>query len=195
MTGGDGSFQAFVEDDNANFSGLQFLRFNDNTIRLQGLDSFSTVGFRMFTTSTFAVGMNWTNLLAAWDTHNSIAKVYINDSDNTAAGATFTDVAIDYTVNWTFFARFTPSLIVDAEIADFYLNTAEFLDITNTANRRKFISAGLAPVDLGATGSLPTGTAPLVFFHGPTASWHTNDGTGGGTTLHGALTDAATNPP
>lgn len=44
-------------------------------------------------------------------------------------------------------------------------------------------------------GGNPTGTDPLVFFSGATASWHTNQGSGGGFTENGALTDAATNPP
>src|SRR3546814_7073174 len=46
-----------------------------------------------------------------------------------------------------------------------------------------------------ADGSTPTGSAPLVFLSGATASWHTNKGTGGGFTENGALTDAATDPP
>ena len=73
-------------------------------------------------------------------------------------------------------------------IADFYFNPTTYIDLSVTANRRKFISASLHPVDRGATGSIPTGTAPIMYQSGAVASWQTNKGTGGGFTLTGALT-------
>ena len=71
---------------------------------------------------------------------------------------------------------------------------AEYLDISVENNRRKFIDADGFPVDLGSDGSTPTGIAAIMFFSGATVSWHTNDGSGGGFTENGALTDAATSP-
>lgn len=81
----------------------------------------------------------------------------------------------------------------DGDMAEFYL-TNEFLDISVEANRRKFIDADGFPVDLGVGGITPTGTVPLLLFSGATGTWHTNDGSGGGFTEFGALTDAATSP-
>src|SRR3546814_17811034 len=80
--------------------------------------------------------------------------------------------------------------------ADLWLDPGTYIDLSVTANRRKFVGSGAATsVDLGADGSTPTGTAPLVFLSGATADWHTNKGAGGGFTENGALTDAATDPP
>jgi hypothetical protein len=84
---------------------------------------------------------------------------------------------------------------LDAEVAELYLNTKEFLDLSIEANRRKFISAAGKPADdLGASGEGPTGTNPTVFLSGDTVTWHTNKGSGGGFTEVGALTDASSSP-
>jgi hypothetical protein len=83
---------------------------------------------------------------------------------------------------------------LDGDLSEVYINHAASLDLSIEANRRKFISATLKPVNLGATGSLPTGTAPIMFFSGATASWETNKGSGGGFTENGALTTASTSP-
>ena len=85
------------------------------------------------------------------------------------------------------------STLFDGDLADLYF-TNEYLDISVEANRREFIDASGKPVDLGVTGTNPTGSQPLLFFSGDTSSWHTNKGSGGGMTEVGALTDAATSP-
>src|SRR4030095_12254857 len=51
------------------------------------------------------------------------------------------------------------------------------------ANRALFITSDLRPVYLGATGNVPTGTAPRVFFGNPDETWWVNLGTGGGFAL------------
>jgi probable HAF family extracellular repeat protein len=71
-------------------------------------------------------------------------------------------------------------------VADHWFgSTASFVDLTVTANRRKFINADLSPVDLGANGQNPFGTAPQIYQHmaanGPTSDWLTNKGSIGGT--------------
>lgn len=62
------------------------------------------------------------------------------------------------------------------------------------ATRRLFIDASGKPVYLGASGELPTGTPPAVFFSGDASSFATNKGTGGPFTLTGSLTNASTSP-
>lgn len=86
------------------------------------------------------------------------------------------------------------------ELADFWFAGQSLLtgsDITE-ATRRKFISAEGKPVNLGADGSTPTGTAPVVFFRrAPEAAASTfanNLGTGGAFTITGTLTNAGTSP-
>jgi hypothetical protein len=79
-------------------------------------------------------------------------------------------------------------------VADYYLNLATSFDLSVEANRRKFITACKSAVLLGATGSKPTGTAPILFQSGATEAWHTNKGTGGGFTENGALSTASSKP-
>lgn len=63
------------------------------------------------------------------------------------------------------------------------------------ANVTLFRDGGGNPVDLGADGSTPTGTAPTYYLVGPAANFSTNLGTGGAVTLVGSITDAANGPP
>ena len=63
--------------------------------------------------------------------------------------------------------------------------TAGLIDLTVTANRRKFINADLTPADLGSNGQTPFGTPPALFMSAPAGSvapdWRTNRGSFGGT--------------
>ena len=78
------------------------------------------------------------------------------------------------------------------DMADFWVDFGSYIDLSIAANRAKFYNSG--PVYLGCDGSAPLGYAADIFLSGPTAGWETNDGTGGGFTENGALTDAATDP-
>jgi hypothetical protein len=88
------------------------------------------------------------------------------------------------------------------DMAEFWLQTGhDFLEADGTitgANLDKFIDATLKPVPLGADGSTPTGTAPVIFCHrdagDAAATFATNLGTGGALTLEGVLTDPVDNP-
>jgi len=64
-----------------------------------------------------------------------------------------------------------------------------FVDLSVTANRRKFINGDLSPVDLGATGSNPFGTQPPIWLTVPSGGVATdflhNYGTGGAMILQG----------
>jgi hypothetical protein len=86
------------------------------------------------------------------------------------------------------------------DYADLWISTESLISGGNSispATIAKFYNAG-KPVNLGADGSLPTGTAPAVFLRcAPSAAASTfanNLGTGGAFTITGALTDATTSP-
>ena len=62
-------------------------------------------------------------------------------------------------------------------------------DTNGTAsNRLKFLTASGEPADLGADGSTPTGTQPLIYLANATATFQNNLGSGGNFTENGALT-------
>lgn len=194
MMGGDGVAQFILEDDPPDVV-LQFIREVGNVIRL---NLANTSAYFAVTTNTFVSGGAWRHFIAAWDLAATTVQVYVDgvvDPMTISAGPNNVNVPWTSAPNWGFAQRAsTHGFLLNAEVADFYLNTSQYLDISNPSNLAKFRSATGHPVDLGATGSIPTGTAPTIFFHGPTASWQTNDGTGGGFNLTGTLTDATTNP-
>lgn len=143
----------------------------------------------------------WHHYLVSWNTNfdagSRIFIVYLDDVQNT--NAPFHDSGVAYSVgyhqatDWQVGAGFdTPSMTAD--LAEFYFAPGQFLDFTDEANRRKFSSVDNHPVSLGASGSLPTGTAPIIYFSGDAAGFATNLGTGGAFAVTGTLTNASTNP-
>ena len=165
----------------------------DDTFRIVGSNSSASTKLDMDTTGTLTTA--WTHLMGSWDLANSIIDIYINDSNDTNE-TTNADDNIDYTTATHYCGQETTEAgqIVHGDMAQFYLNFGEFLNFNTESNRRKFITAAGKPVDFGADGSTPTGTAPIVFFDGDTDSWHTNKGSGGGFTEVGALTTASSSP-
>tara|TARA_Y100000310_G_scaffold344803_1_gene459619 strand:+ start:1687 stop:2418 length:732 start_codon:yes stop_codon:yes gene_type:complete len=191
-TGGDGSdMNIFTMDP----SRIQITKEGgDNKFLVLGSDSGNTNRIRMTSNTAYTASSTWYHFCAYWDVGNAVDGLLINGSDDKVLVAN-SDANIDYTGTGHAMGG-TPagSKLLDAEIADFYFNQAEVLDLSVSANLLKFRSADGKPVDLGSDGSTPTGTAPIIFFSGDTATWHTNKGGGGGYTENGALTDAADSP-
>jgi hypothetical protein len=154
-----------------------------NGDRLSDLDGYATA--------------EWTHFLIAYDrTDTNKCKLFINGVDNTEVDYLSNTTAPTLVGETDFFVGWNGSGVdkeFTGDVADIYIAFGQWLDLTNPANVAKFIADGV-PVDLGANGSTPTGTAPTIFFKGPAASFATNLGTGGPFTLTGALTDAATSP-
>eukprot|EP00873_Tetraselmis_striata_P013264 jgi/Tetstr1/433528/TSEL_022796.t1 len=159
----------------------------------------STGGFayRTYSNATVAGNRDWRHVLMSWDLATTTVHVYVNDaapSLTTLAAATNVDVRWSGS-DWTIGARPVDDFHVNGCIAEVYA-TDEYIDITVEANRRKFISATGAPVSLGANGSLPTGTQPLIYVSGAAGNWNAgkNFGSAGDFTVTGALTDCASSP-
>ena len=147
--------------------------------------------------SAYTAGATWLHILASWNLATPISSLYINDVDDNTP--TLTDDTIDYTLaDWAIATRTDAAGKLDGCLAEFYFAPGQYLDFSNVYNRRKFISATGKPVSLGATGSLPTGTAPVVYQRGAdaaaVATFATNLGTGGDFTITGTLTTGSTSP-
>jgi hypothetical protein len=122
--------------------------------------------------------------------NTSKRHLYIDDVSDLAQINTYTNDTIDFTKSdWSIGGEPNGDLLFDGEIGELWCAPVVYLDFSVESNRRKFIDASRVPVSLGADGSTPTGTAPLVFLSGAIATWHTNKGSGGGFTVHGALTE------
>jgi len=158
------------------------------------------VRYKSRTLTSITVSSGWCHILASWNTNTSTSNLYLNDADDEDTGyAVDTNEVLNYThPTHTVGASSTQILKFNGDLFDFYYNTFEYLDITQEANRRKFISAAGKPVFLGDNGELPTGTSPILFLHlddGETASnFAINAGTGGNFTVNGTPITATTSP-
>lgn len=187
--------------------GLAIYETTGDTVRIDRLttDIFSiraenSAGTRILditTVATYTTANGWLNLLASWDMAVAGARhIYVNDvADLTEI--TFTDDTIDYTVaeHNVCSKGAGAGRLWNGCMSELYLNMAEYLDLSVTANRRLFITADGKPVDLDEDdGSKPTGTAPIVYLNNPFGTFEQNKGTGGNFTVTGALTECASSP-
>lgn len=167
-----------------------------NKLTLVGRNASGTLILLINSTSPFTGVLNdgWNHVLCSGNLATGAKNLYINDVDKLeSSGQTFTNDSID----------FTGSMEIgrSAEITDlpFYGSLAEFwfddsyIDFSVEANRRKWYSDGGTAVDLGADGSTPTGSSPLMYLHldagEAAANFALNAGTGGDFTVSaGSLT-------
>ena len=146
-----------------------------------------------FTINTVVMDSAWHHVLVSLDSASTSTRyVFIDDVDRTSA-TTWTNydtsTLMDFTSNPVIIgADASAGSKLTADLAEFYFNNA-YIDISSSTNRRKFITATLAPEPRDANGGYGGADIPKVWFSGTTATWHTNKGTGGGTTLTGTLTD------
>lgn len=167
------------------------------SVRILGYTTAAVKILETFTQTGFSAGSAWYHILCAWDLAASTVKLYVNDVSDQQSSPTATNDTIEYpSAGWV--VGTSSANYIGACFADFYFAANQYLDIALVANRRKFISASGKPVHLGVTGSLPTGTAPSVYFHlddgEAVANFATNRGTGGNFTITGALATASSSP-
>lgn len=192
---GVGTLQRILGDDGAsNKFNLHFQA--DNTIRMIGKDSGGTTRLDMQTSTAVSTTTSWHHcVLSVQATFD--AKMYLDDvnvTSITTQSATSTELSrTDHSVG----ADVSGSNKLNADIADMFF-TPSYIGLSTESNRRKFITSSLRPVDLGSDGSIPFGTAPILFQRvrpgGIAADFTTNRGTGGGMTMTGTTTLSATNP-
>lgn len=192
--GGDGSEQRFY-DTAGTFNNIQ----REAITNLFRFSFGGAANILAYSNTAYTVASGWVHVLAAWDLATSTFQLYINDVSDLAASPTLLNANIDYT-------RLDHAIgssdggagsRVNGDIADFYINFAETLDISVAGNRSKFRS-GTKPVDLGSTCSTPTGTASIICLKHVTGAaatdFATNRGTGGDFTITGTLTESSTTP-
>ena len=151
-----------------------------------------------FTRTQVADG--WTHYLSSWTLATTTAHHYQDDISDKAAEVKV-NAAIDYSGSAAeVYFGCTAGLAskLNADIAEFYLNTVEYLDFSVEANRRKFITSDGKPADLGPTGLLPTTNQPMIYFSArpgdAATAFATNRGTGGNFSITGTLALTATSP-
>tara|TARA_Y100000034_G_scaffold111530_1_gene144684 strand:- start:222 stop:1022 length:801 start_codon:yes stop_codon:yes gene_type:complete len=190
-TGGNGTARTVFQTSGGNFK----LALNaSNFYSITGYQS----GLKLALTSTTAwtEAKGWHHVLLAWDLATPEAHMYVNGVDDEAS-STEVDSTVDYTGGDFFFgASSNPHQWITADVADVYINLAEFVDISNATNRLKFRTSGGKPVDLGSTDcSTPTGNAPIICFTNEFSTFQNNLGSGGNFSETGTLGASTTGSP
>ena len=153
-----------------------------------GVNSSNTTILDIISTIELPAGV-WNHVLCSYDlTDTGNRHLYVNDADNLTVN-TYTNDTIDYTLpDWGVGGLPDGSGLFEGSLAEVWFEPT-YIDLSIEANRRKFISANGRPVDLGADGSTPTGSAPIVYLKND----ETNLGDGEGFTLNGTVTDDPVN--
>ncbi|MHC4706763.1 MAG: LamG-like jellyroll fold domain-containing protein [Planctomycetota bacterium] len=170
---------------------VQIFFNSDDTIAIRAEAS---VDILVVDTSAITDTASWHNITASFDLSDSGKRHIYVDGSLDETYTTYTDDTIDCTRTDHGVAgnATTGSSKYDGDLAVFWLDFGQYIDLSVAANLDLFYVDGKVPVGLndsadGATGSL---SAPLVFLNNAVDSWHTNLGTGGGFTENGALTSA-----
>ncbi len=151
-----------------------------------------------FLTAESAVGAvsfgTWHHICGAVSTNLSAgSKIALLLCDGVSIATTVTDVSTAFVndVNGRpFFVGHDNATTILGDRADIWIAPGQFVDFSDAAVLAKFRTVGNRPVFLGATGSIPTGTSPAIFFSGNAATFATNKGTGGAFITTGTLTNA-----
>jgi hypothetical protein len=174
------------------------LRDTDDTFTILGWTTLLGLILDIQTSATFTASASWIHILSSWNLATSAEHLYVDDVSDITVN-TSTDGTIDYDFEDTGIGALASGTNkFNGCLAELYFAPGQFLDLSVTANRRKFISGGKMPMWLGNDGSLPTGTAPIIYQHlaraEAVANFATNRGTGGDFSITGTLETGSTSP-
>ena len=175
--------------------GHGLLVLNAGLVQMQLTSAVIGIHLRLRTTTPVVMG-TWNHFLASWDITAGLSNLYLNDNEDLGSTSNFPGTLKYTRTTHTIGGGVATFPSGDNEysgcLSEVYLNFSEFLDFSLTSNRRLFITSSKFPVELGGTGSLPTGTAPIMYF--PDGDATTNAGTGGNFAQGGTVAACATVP-
>jgi hypothetical protein len=139
------------------------------------------------------VANNWQHVLISYDTADANASfIYINDIRSTNGRYILANGHVKLNHANSYVAGYGANNKFDGSLSELYLANAH-IDLSNTTNRRKFVSANLWPTYLGPTGNTPTGHSAVVYLNFvPPAN--TNLGIGGNYIANGTISVSNTSP-
>lgn len=190
LNGGDG-VQMLQKRDATNIR-IDLQRGTSNVFSLRVFDN-SGASFLEADGTTHITGTGWHHVLASWDTNHAagfkVLYLYVDDADTSPVISDSSPAFnVGYTAENCVFSTNTTNN--NTALSEIWYAPGVFIDFSLPANRALFSSGGI-PISLGATGNLPTGTAPAVYLHNAAATAGINSGTGGNFTSLGTITDTA----
>ena len=152
--------------------------------------------------STKTATRNYVVVVSLDLSNSSNRHFYVNGESVSPTFYAYTDANINFSITTTpryrvgASADSTPIDWFNGRLGALWFNTS-YIDLSIPANLAKFVSGtgiNAAPVDLGATGELPTGTSPLIYLpmYGNNAG--KNYGTGGDFTVNSGPYTGARGP-
>jgi len=159
------------------------------TILFETRDTLGNFNLRMESTIIINSSPVYHHILISYDLSIAKAMMYI-DGVSVANASILTDSNVDNSRNDHFLMS-----SVNSCTFDIYINLLEYLDIDIEANRLLFRDSLGNPVDLGATGSIPTGGSPIIFLNNNFGDFEINKGYGGDFMQSGPLMACMPVPP
>lgn len=206
ISGGSGDRMLFIISDVSDLQARIYAQCNSvNQVSVFFYNAARTAYITWQNGQVFAINRNYT-LTVSYDCSNGSKSAQLNGVNTSSS------IFISGTPPTSFgVIQTTPRLTVGAwfrdggqptenyfsgNISNVYLNTS-YIDLSVASNLAKFVSGtgiNAAPVDLGATGELPTGTSPLIYLpmYGNNAG--KNYGTGGDFTVNSGPYTGARGP-
>lgn len=161
----------------------------------------NTVLAANFDAPTMVVGRNYVLTISIDLASTSNRYVFFNGEAASVTWSTYVNSNIEFapvSPQWSVGASIPagPGRFYNGQLGALWFNTS-YIDLSVAANLAKFVSGtgiNAVPVDLGATGELPTGTSPLIYLpmYGNNAG--KNYGTGGNFTVNSGPYTGARGP-
>lgn len=181
--------------------------FTASTLTVTASNSSNTavLGMSYSPAGGFVVGRNYNVVISLDLASTSTRRVFVNGVDVTSSVSfsTYTNSAIGFgsTTYWSVASRVNQDWpsgngSSNAYFGALWFNTS-YIDLSVASNLAKFVSGtgiNAKPVDLGATGELPTGTAPLIYLPMYANRAGKNYGTGGDFTVNSGPYTGARGP-
>jgi len=166
---------------------------SSNVLSIVGYTSALAVVISATVSSAFVIGRNYQVVMSFDMSSTSKRHICINGQSSTVTYSTYNNANIDWTRN-SF--RIGGPDYVNGRLGAVWFNTS-YIDLSVADNLAKFVTGtgiDAKPVDLGATGELPTGTSPLIYLpmYGNNAG--KNYGTGGDFTVNSGPYTGARGP-
>ena len=157
-------------------------------------NSAGTIIMQVSTSNTPLSSSGFYHIYFSWDLAvTNKAYLYINGSSVALTYTTFTNDTIQYSVPnhglaGVLLSPFSPS--TPAMFGQVYINYSTYLD--PVTNIDKFYGGTSTPVSIGSSGSIPSGSSPIVYLDGNATGILVNRGTGGNFSAFGTLATGTT---
>ncbi len=172
------------------------LQANDE-LRLSAKDTVGTLILQVDSVATYADTTSWHVLLFSIDLATSTEHFYVDDVSDAQVGVS-TNLTIDFAnVDHYVGSNEAPAGFMDGCIGPLWLAAGLHLDLSVESNRRLFHTSAADGLKLASklnTDSTNPGATPYLWLNNPTATYHTNLGSGGGMTVNNGPLTACTGP-